>query len=404
MKKYLNIFLLIIVINNLLLCQTAPIIIKGNSTQDNTSLQIYIDDGIIYRIDSLESTITNNNYFVAPGFIDIQINGYMGVDFTGPDLSVESIKVIVESLYKVGVTSFLPTIITNDKKRIIENFKILAESLNDSDLSKSIPGFHLEGPYISPIKGFRGAHLEKYIRDPNWSEFVEFQNAANGNIKLITVAPELNGSIDFIKKLANSEVIVSLGHHNGTYEQIENAIFAGASLSTHLGNGCANEINRHNNPIWPQLSNDKLSISIIADGFHLNKEELRTFYKVKGNEKTILISDALDLAGLKPGEYIRGERKVLLTENVIKFPEENVLAGAASPISKGIENIIKLTDCKLSEAIRMASENPAKLLGLNSIGKIEVGKRADIILFSFTNNKIEIQKTFVAGKLVYSKL
>ncbi|HZJ18810.1 MAG TPA: amidohydrolase family protein, partial [Pricia sp.] len=181
------------------------------------------------------------------------------------------------------------------------------------------------------------------------------------------------------------------------------AVEAGAKLSTHLGNGCANEINRHNNPLWPQLSNDALTISIIADGFHLTREEVRTFYKTKGADKTILVSDALDLAGLPPGEYTRGERTLLLTPNVVKLPKENVLAGAASPISKCVGKIMEYTECTLKDAIQMASTNPAEFFALKDLGTIEPGKRADLILFTMENNEMIVQQTFVGGKSVYTR-
>jgi N-acetylglucosamine-6-phosphate deacetylase len=327
----------------------------------------------------------------------------MGIDFSGPGLTVEGIRKATKALWKVGVTSYFPTIITSDIERIKENFAVLAEAQKDPEIGKSIAGFHLEGPYISPVKGFRGAHLEKYIKNPDWKEFQEIQKAANNEIKLITLAPELEGAISFIQNCVSVGIVVALGHHNGSTKDIKQAVDAGAKMATHLGNGCANEINRHHNPLWPQLSDDRITPSIIADGFHLTKEEVRSFFKVKGADKTILVSDALDLAGLPVGEYIRGERKLLLTENVVKLPKENVLAGAASPISKCVGVMMNYTHCGLKAAIQMASTNSAELFSLNKIGKIEPGKRADIIQFALVDGEMVIHKTFVAGELVYSK-
>ena len=220
---------------------------------------------------------------------------------------------------------------------------------------------------------------------------------------MVTLAPELEGAIPFIQKCVNSGVVVSLGHHNGSAGDVEQAVRAGARMATHLGNGCANEIDRHNNPLWPQLANDELAISIIADGFHLNKEEVRTFYKAKGVENTILVSDALDLAGLPPGEYTRGERTLLLTPDVVKLPRENVLAGAASPISKCVGTMLEFTQCGLPNAVRMASANPAKMFALDDRGEIAKDKRADLVLFTMEGHTMVIEKTFVAGQLVYSK-
>lgn len=377
--------------------------IKGLLYSDGNPVSLSLDNGKITEVTSLKNKGDVSETYVAPGLIDVQINGYVGVDFSGPDLTVEGVKKATKALWKAGVTSYFPTVITSDIERIKTNFAILAKAKENPEIGPSIPGFHLEGPYISPLPGFRGAHLEKYIKAPDWEEFQEIQKAAKGGIKIITLAPELEGALPFIRKLVASGVTVSLGHHNGSAHDVVLAVEAGATMSTHLGNGCANEINRHHNPLWPQLSNDALTISIIADGFHLTREEVRTFYKSKGVDKTILVSDALDLAGLPPGEYTRGERTLLLTPNVVKLPKENVLAGAASPISKCVGKVMEYTECSLKDAIQMASTNPAEMFSLNALGEIEKGKRADLILFTMENNEMVIEQTYVSGELVYSR-
>ena len=376
--------------------------LKGKHYLTDQPVAISLVNKRIKKIDRVQENTPGPELYIAPGLIDIQINGYVGVDFSGPDLTVDKVKQATRALWKAGVTTYFPTIISSDVERIKTNFAILAAAKKDPEVGSSIPGFHLEGPYISPIAGFRGAHLEKYIKEPDWEEFQEIQKAANGSIVLITVAPEISGAIPFIRNCVESGVMVSLGHHNGTADQIQEAVEAGARLVTHLGNGCANEINRHLNPIWPQLSEDRLTITIIADGFHLNKEEVRTFYKVKGTGKTILVSDALDLAGLPPGEYVRGERTLVLTPDVVQLPKENVLAGAASPISKCVNVMMDYTQCTLGEAIQMASTNPAQIFSLDDLGELAVGKKADFILFGMEDGRIEIHQTYKEGKLVYS--
>ena len=376
--------------------------IYGINYTNNKPVLIEFEKGKISRITESEKVKNVPELFVTPGLIDIQINGFLGVDFSGPNLTVKDVKKATKALWRAGVTSYFPTIITSDFSRMKENFSVLVRAMEDHEIKNSILGFHLEGPYISPIDGYRGAHLKKYTRKPSWEEFLELQNAAKNNIILITVAPELDGAIPFIKKIVDSGVMVSLGHHNGSASQIKDAVNAGARMATHLGNGCANMINRHNNPIWPQLSEDLITPSLIADGFHLNREEIRTFYKTKGADNTILVSDVLDLAGLPPGEYIRGERKLLLTPNVVKFPGINALAGAASPISKCVEVVMDFTNCSLEDAIKMTSSNPAKMFSLNDRGLIKKGRRGDIVMFTLSDNKIDIKKTFVAGNEVYS--
>jgi N-acetylglucosamine-6-phosphate deacetylase len=404
MKSSYKLFFLFIFISFQAIAETKDSInIEGLLYLDGSPVSVKILNGMIAEITHLPVTSCFPKVYLAPGLIDIQINGYMGVDFSDQKLTPENMLKATMAIWKEGVTSFLPTLTSSSQERLKNSCSILAKMMKDELIGNSILGFHLEGPYISPVKGYRGAHYEKDIRLPDWNEFMELQKNALDNIKLITLAPEMEGAIPFIEKCTKTGVIVSLGHHNGKQEIIGQAVLAGATLSTHLGNGCANEINRHNNPIWPQLANEGLSISIIADGSHLNKEEVRTFYKVKGTEKTILVSDAVSLAGLTPGIYISGGDTLVLTHEVVKYPAENVLAGAAQPISNGVSNMIKFTQCSLKDAIQMASANPANLLAMRSIGELKPGKRADLILFTMENGNMVIQKTIVAGKIVYSK-
>jgi len=403
MKTHI-LFYLALILNSLstLGGENDTLTVKGRFYLDGEMISIGISGGMIVMIDRPLQESKSSDLYVAPGLIDMQINGFNGVDFSDQHLTLQNLREAISALWKAGVTTFLPTVTTNDTESLKRSFSILAGALNDKEIGKSIPGFHLEGPYISPLPGYRGAHLEKYIRLPDWNEFLALQNAANNGIRLITLAPEMPGAISFISKCAATGVVVSLGHHNGSAQIIKQAVDAGATMSTHLGNGCANLIDRHNNPLWPQLAEGRLTVTLIADGYHLNKEEVQCFYNMKGVERTILVSDALDLAGLPPGEYIRGERVVVLTPGVVKYPAENVLAGAASPVTKGISNIMRFTQCSLGYAVRMASTNAASSLGLHNIGEIKQGKRADLILFTMENGEMVIQKTILAGKIVYT--
>jgi len=372
---------------------------------DNQPISIIIENTKISKIvrkSELENTSVAK-IFIAPGFIDNQINGYVSYGFTDEGLTVDKVRKATQALWKVGVTSYLPTVITSSKAQLMENFAILASAAREPDIGLSIPGFHLEGPYINPEPGFRGAHNAKWIRKPDWQEFTDIYNAAEGKIIHVSVAPEQAGAIEFIRKLTEKGIVVALAHHNGSAEDIKKAVDAGADISTHLGNGCANMIHRHENPLWPQLAEDRLMVSLIVDGFHLRPEEVQTFYKVKGPERTVLISDVTQLAGMPPGEYIWDEKTVVLEpEGVIKFPAQNVLAGAAAPVKQGVENIMRYTDCSLADAIHMASRNPARLNGISDRGTLGPGKRADIIQFILDDTgNITIQKTIVAGKLVY---
>ena len=372
---------------------------------DGQPITIKIKDGKISDLirNSNERINTKGIIYVAPGLIDHQVNGYLSHSFVGDNLDARQVKKITEAFWKSGITTFMPTLTTESNEVLLKNFKKLNEILEDKNLEQSIPGFHLEGPYISPVDGFRGAHNLAHIRNPNWEEFEAWHLASGKRIKEVTVAPELEGAMGFIKKCIDNNIKVAIGHSNASTAQINEAVKLGVSISTHLGNGCANTIHRHHNPIWPQLSEDKLFASLIVDGFHLTKEEVRTFYKVKGADKTILVSDITRWAGMPPGNYTDFGQKIVVTEEgAIMMPKENVLAGASFLITKGIENIINFTGCSLKEAIDMSTINPAKALGFNDRGEIAVGKRADLIYFSFDSGKLEIVKTIVGGKVVYN--
>ncbi|MCH8193001.1 MAG: N-acetylglucosamine-6-phosphate deacetylase [Planctomycetes bacterium] len=379
--------------------------VEGLLYWDNTPVAIEIQDGKITRITRKpKGSHPRDLPYVAPGLIDNQVNGYASISFgfAGGKLTVEGVRKATRALWKEGVTTYLPTLTTNSHEILKTNFAVLAQAVREPDIGRSIPGYHLEGPYISPIDGYRGAHPKRWVRLPDWQEFMVYYEAADEKILQVTLAPEMEGAFEFIANCRRKNIVVALGHHNGSMEIITRAIDAGAAISTHLGNGCANMINRHVNPLWPQLADDRIKASIICDGFHLRPEEVRVFYKVKGTAGIILTSDVTRYAGMKPGTYDADGKTIELTaDGMIKYPAQNVLAGAASPITKGVGNIMRFTQCTLRDAITMASTNPARLYGLDDRGEIAPGKRADLILFTVKDNVLHIKQTLVAGEVVY---
>jgi N-acetylglucosamine-6-phosphate deacetylase len=386
--------------------KTAPFTIEGFHYVTGNPVRIGIIDGHIGNIiETAGLEDEKSNLFVAPGLIDNQINGYANVDFSGSSLCAGDVIYATKAIWRDGVTSFLPTLISNSHENLIKNFRILDEALRkDELLRESIPGFHLEGPYLSPEEGYRGCHPVQHIRKPSWKEFTGYQKAAGGRIIQVTIAPELEGAMEFIRLCTHDGIVVGMGHTNASAEQIRHAVENGVRLSTHLGNGCANLIHRHNNPIWPQLANDQLTPSIIADGHHLLPEEIRVFYKVKGPDNIILTSDVIYLAGMAPGKYSFLESEVILTEEgMLLNAELNCLAGASFPLKKGVENMMNFTGCSLTKAINMASGNVARIYSLNDRGILAPGKRADLILFERESNQLLIKKTWLNGILVYQE-
>lgn len=380
--------------------------VRGIHYATRRQVKIEIYDGVISNItEAKRSEEVSENLFIAPGLIDNQINGYANVDFSGDHLSADSVIDASKAIFRDGVTSFLPTLITGSNENLIKNFRILNDALSqDKMLAGSVPGFHLEGPYISPDEGYRGCHPVQYIRKPSWDEFINYQKAAGGKIILVTLAPELEGANEFIRLCKLNGIVVAMGHTNSTAEETNRAVQSGVSLSTHLGNGCANYIHRHNNPIWPQLANEELITTIIADGLHLLPEELKVFYKVKGPGRLILTSDVIYLAGMAPGKYIFLESEVELTpEGMLRNTALNCLAGASFPLKTGVGNMMKFTGCSLEDAINMASRNVASVYGLNDRGSLSIGKRADLILFEFDGDELKVRKTFLNGEPVFQE-
>jgi len=378
--------------------------IKGIHFETGNPVSITIKNGIIYNISQLpDLKDRDSETFIAPGLIDNQINGYANVDFSGDNLSIDDIIGAAKAIWKEGVTSFIPTLITCSHEKLLKNLKRLREAIGKVEsLGESVPGFHLEGPYISPEEGYRGCHPIRYIRKPSYKELLDYQKAAGGKILQITLAPEIDGAMEFIRFCTDDGIVVALGHTNASADQITQAVDSGARLSTHLGNGCTNFIHRHKNPIWSQLANDRLIVTIIADGLHLLPEEVKVFYKVKGPDNLIITSDVIYLAGMVPGKYTFLESEVILTEDgKLLNTELDCLAGASFPLKKGVENIISFTGCSLGDAIKMASGNVASLYGLNDRGDLAQGKRADLIRFQRLGNEIKILTTFLNGNIVY---
>ena len=339
--------------------------------------------------------------FTGPGLIDLQINGIKGIDFNIPSLSEAEILEATEYLLSQGVTSYFPTVITNSDENIIAILQTIQSACSaHAIVQECIGGIHLEGPFISPKEGAKGAHDEKYIKAPDWDLFNKFQAAAGGRIKIITLAPEWEGTGFFIEKCKANGVLVSIGHSLANTEQIANAVTAGAMMSTHLGNAIPLLLPRHPNLIWDQLAAEDLFTCLIADGIHIPDSFIRTVIKVKG-DKTLIISDATCFAGMAPGEYNShiGGTVILDNEKRISLKgTPGLLAGAAKSLLENVETLIDHKVSTLGNAWEMASENVAALLK-QYFG--EFPARNDRVIFTIREGKIIIGKVFKSGRLVF---
>lgn len=308
------------------------------------------------------------NVFISPGWIDIQVNGFAGNDFNADDVTPETTERIIHRLADEGVAQCLPTVITQSHAHMAHCLSAITHAMKDAQVRAGIAGIHIEGPWISPVDGARGAHPLEHARKPDWDEFNRLQDVANGNIKLVTLAPELQGAMGFIEKLTRAGVIVALGHTMASTQDIADAVQAGATLSTHLGNGAPAMLPRHPNMIWDQLAEDRLFASAIFDGHHLSSSVMRVLAKVKGTKRLILTSDAVALARMPPGIYDAavGGKVELREDGRLSVLGTPYLAGSASSLKDGVENAVRHAGVTLADACRMASATPAAMLGLPS--------------------------------------
>ena len=379
----------------------------GRIAGTNEAVEITAEQGLITSIRNVESKQAEHLPWISPGWIDLQVNGFGGYDLNGATTTLEDIEGVTRALLAQGVTTFLPTIITGHYNRMQQAVAAIAQYCQDSHFaSDSILGIHLEGPYLSSEDGSRGAHPREYTRDPDWVEFQRLQDAAQGLIRMVTLAPERVGSVGFIEKLTEQGIIVAIGHTMATEEELDAAVKAGATLSTHLGNGSQPILPRHPNYIWNQLADDRLWATFIPDGHHLSPKVLKAMTRVKG-EKTIFVSDCTQFGGMAPGEYtslIGG--KVVLTETGLLHTAENpnILAGSAASLAMGIVNAIKYTDMDLAEALDTITIRPAIVMNESAMGRLKVGSPAHLTLFHYDpkqDSKVTIQETVVSGRSVF---
>lgn len=336
--------------------------------------------------------------WLTPGFIDLQVNGFAGVDFNAPNVTVDDYRRAMRRIWATGVTRCLPTIITGGRESIVHCMRVAADAAADPEIGPAIAGIHLEGPYISPEDGPRGAHPRQHARPPDRAEFERFQEAARGAIRLVTLAPEVSAALPFIEWLVQRNIVVSIGHTGASEAIIRDAVVAGATLSTHLGNGAHSMIQRHRNYIWEQLAADELRASFIVDGHHLPAAVVKTFVRAKGLERSVLVTDAVAPAGCPPGNYEVGEVPIeLLPTGRVQIRGTDRLAGSSLQLHDGVANTVRFAGVPLAAAVRMATANAAAVLR-------EPLRENDRVLFDFdaVASKITVRATVCAGKLVYS--
>ncbi len=370
-----------------------------------TAEQIEISfDNLIHGVDPLLSPAPSSVY-LSPGWIDLQVNGFAGVDYNSPTASPEQIGHSIREMFRTGVTRFFPTVITGSPQDMTAALRNLAQAKEQIPEGPAMEAFHLEGPYISAEDGPRGAHPAAWVRPPDLDEFRRFQDAAGGHIRLVTLSPEWPAAPRFIEAIVQQGVVASIGHTQAGTAQIAAAVSAGATLSTHLGNA-AHQVLPRWNYIWDQLADDRLAASFIVDGFHLNASFLNVALRAKGLERSILITDAVMPAGCAPGPYRLGEVDVELHANgSVRLSGATRLAGSALTMNRAIENAIRQARLSLRDAVSLATRNPARVGRISSRQRgLIPGERADLVRFRFDEHtqQIEILETYLDGRQVYS--
>jgi N-acetylglucosamine-6-phosphate deacetylase len=348
-----------------------------------------------------------SDVYVAPGWIDIQVNGFAGVDFNDPKARHEEIARAIRAQFACGVARFYPTVITGapvDMEGALRNLRRAKDSLAEG---AAIDGFHVEGPHIGVEDGPRGAHPKRWVRKPDFDEFRRWQDATEGRVRIVTISPEWPEAAQYIERIVAEGAVASIGHTAANAEQIADAVAAGATLSTHIGNGAHAVMRRHPNYIWDQLAEDRLMADFIVDGIHLGAAFLKTALRAKGTERSVLVTDASAPAGAAPGRYYLGEQAVDLTEDdrVVLAGTEK-LAGSALRMDRAVVNVMRMAGVSLAEAVRMATVNAAKAGRVpgRTLGIAE-GERADFVEFSFDRERgrIEVGRTWIGGQPVYER-
>lgn len=356
---------------------------------------LVIDNGLISKIgvgaySGNEEVIDANGKIAMPGFIDIHIHGSSNIDFM--DATADDYKTIAESLYREGVTTFLATTLTSDNESLMKVCKAVKEAKNNVP---SLGGIHFEGPYISAKH--KGAQNEAFIRDPDINELKALQEASGNNVRYIALAPEKNGALEFIKEARKIGVRCSAGHTDATMNDVRLAIEAGLTNTTHTHNAMSGHHHRNPGVVTAAMYFDELFTEVICDGIHVCPDSVRTFYKIVGPDRFVIITDALKIKNSDVNTFqlfgldcIRKDGAAYLTSGP--------LAGSLLTMDKGIRNIRDWTGASLVDLAKISSTNAARSIGFNDRGEIKEGNLADIVLLDKDLNVCDVYKQ---GKRVY---
>jgi N-acetylglucosamine-6-phosphate deacetylase len=369
-------------------------LIRGRLVNTGQCVAISADAGRITRIDPI--TDDASLPWLARGLIDLQVNGYAGIGFNDPSLTAEAVQRVSQHMRRAGVTQYLPTVTTDSVETLLRSMATLATAIEaQSGVVRAAAGVHLEGPFICPDDGPRGAHPREHVRPPDWDLFEQLQVAARGWIRLVTLSPEYDSAPQFIRRAVGSGVVMAIGHTRATADQIRAAVDAGATLSTHLGNGAHAVLPRHPNYLWDQLAEDRLMASLIVDGHHLPPAVVKAMVRAKSPERCILVSDVTNIGGQPAGRYrtALGEVELLPEGRLVVAGQRTLLAGAAATLPVNISKVMQFAEVDLPTAMAMVTSNPARLMSW-PVPHIAVGEPLNLVAFHMTGGDMQVRDAF----------
>jgi len=331
---------------------------------------------------------------IFPGLIDLQVNGGGGVLYNDA-VSPNEFESISRANASTGTTSILATVISDSPKKLIEIFKRIADFKKTKYSGAQVVGIHLEGPYLNPAR--RGGHAAEYLFEPNLDHFKSIETASQGNLKIVSLAPELSGALELISYIKKRGIRCSVAHTKATFDEIYRATSHGLDMGTHLYNAMEQLGSREPGTVGAILSNDSISTGLICDGKHVHPMSLRVAIRAKGIDKVFAVTDAVSPLGTSLTSFKLYGVDVVIRDGGCYTPE-GVLAGSATPLLSGVKNLINLVGLSMKDAVRMATINPAKEIGISkNKGSLEIGKDADILI---CNPDYTVNKVFVQGQVI----
>jgi len=333
-----------------------------------------------------------------PGLVDLQVNGFAGLDVNAHDVTPDVVVELTRAMWREGVTRYLPTIVTAGEGKILRALRAVAEArAADENVAASIVGVHVEGPALSAEDGARGAHDLEHLRDPDPAELDRWQQASGGLVRIVTLAPERTGSAEYASAARERGVLVSVGHTDATADEVRAAASAGATLATHVGNGCRPTLPRHPNHLWAILAEDRLTAMLIADGHHLPPDTLTATIRAKSPERCVLTSDSAALAGQPPGEYRTpvGGAVTVGADGRLTLTGTSLLAGSGRSLRACLDWATAHLPFDEDTLLAMAARNPARVLGIED----QVGD--DLVEVETDNGTTRVLSTTVAGRSVF---